>query len=313
MYICLSSNDTQMKKNVLITGGTGFVGSNLTEMLVANGFSVSILSRSKRANKKDVSYYIWDVEKQTIDEAAVNNADYIIHLAGENIAGARWTKKRKEAIVDSRENSIKVIHKVLSKQNHKLHAFISASATGIYGAINGEAICKETTPPAADFLGRTCQIWEAAVDTIGKLGIRTVKVRTGLVLGKGEGLIKKLKPIFKYRLGAPLGSGKQYMPWIYIDDLCAIYLKAIVDDSLHGPYNAAVEDETNNITFSKTFAAVYGYKMWLPHVPAAIIKLGMGQMSKIVLTGRRVSSEKIRKTGFKFKITDIEEALRKVI
>ena len=302
-----------MKKNVLITGGTGFVGRSLTDLLLRNGFSVSILSRSKRQDKKDISYYIWDIKNQTIEDAAVNNADYIIHLAGENIAGERWTEKRKKAIVASREDSIKLIHNVLAKQNHKVSAFISASAIGIYGAINGEAICKESTPPASDFLGRTCQIWEAAVDTIGQLGIRTVKVRTGLVLGEGDGLIKKLKPIFKYRLGAPLGSGKQYMPWIYIDDLCEIYLKAINDDTVRGPYNAAIQDDTDNIAFSRTFAAVYGYKMWLPHVPAAIIKLGMGQMSKIVLTGRRVSSEKIRKTGFTFKITDIEEALRKVI
>ncbi|MEZ7514021.1 TIGR01777 family oxidoreductase [Flavobacterium frigidarium] len=302
-----------MKKNVLITGGTGFVGRSLTALLIGNGFSVSILSRSKRQNKKDISYYIWDIKNQTIEDAAVNNADYIIHLAGENIAGERWTEKRKKAIVASREDSIKLIHNVLAKQNHKVSAFISASAIGIYGAVNGEAICKESTPPASDFLGRTCQIWEAAVDTIGQLGIRTVKVRTGLVLGEGDGLIKKLKPIFKYRLGAPLGSGKQYMPWIYIDDLCEIYLKAINDDTVRGPYNAAIQDDTDNIAFSITFAAVYGYKMWLPHVPAAIIKLGMGQMSKIVLTGRRVSSEKIRKTGFTFKITDIEEALRKVI
>lgn len=302
-----------MKKNVLITGGTGFVGRSLTDLLLRNGFSVSILSRSKRQNKKDISYYIWDIKNQTIEDAAVNNADYIIHLAGENIAGERWTEKRKKAIVASREDSIKLIHNVLAKQNHKVSAFISASAIGIYGAVNGEAICKESTPPASDFLGRTCQIWEAAVDTIGQLGIRTVKVRTGLVLGEGDGLIKKLKPIFKYRLGAPLGSGKQYMPWIYIDDLCEIYLKAINDDTVRGPYNAAIQGDTDNIAFSRTFAAVYGYKMWLPHVPAAIIKLGMGQMSKIVLTGRRVSSEKIRKTGFTFKITDIEEALRKVI
>lgn len=302
-----------MKKNVLITGGTGFVGRSLTDLLLRNGFSVSILSRSKRQDKKDLSYYIWDIKNQTIEDAAVDNADYIIHLAGENIAGERWTEKRKKAIVASREDSIKLIHNVLAKQNHKVSAFISASAIGIYGAINGETICKESTPPASDFLGRTCQIWEAAVDTIGQLGIRTVKVRTGLVLGEGDGLIKKLKPIFKYRLGAPLGSGKQYMPWIYIDDLCEIYLKAINDDTVRGPYNAAIQDDTDNIAFSRTFAAVYGYKIWLPHVPAAIIKLGMGQMSKIVLTGRRVSSEKIRKTGFTFEITDIEEALRKVI
>lgn len=302
-----------MKKNVLITGGTGFIGRSLTKMLLNKGFTVSILSRSKRTNTKDIFYYTWDVKQQVIEEAAVNRADYIIHLAGENIAGARWTTQRKKAIVASREDSIRLIHSVLNKKEHKVAAFISASAVGIYGAMNGQAICKETMLPANDFLGRTCQIWEAAVDTIGDLGIRTAKIRTGLVIGKNDGFIKKLKPIFKYRLGAPLGSGKQYMPWIYIDDLCAIYHEAIVNELVRGPYNAAIADDTTNESFSKVFAAVFGYKIWLPNVPAFLIKLGMGQMSKIVLTGRRVASDKIKSTGFSFKINDIEEALRKSI
>lgn len=302
-----------MKKNVLITGGTGFVGRSLTKLLLSKGFSVSILSRTKRTKAKDVFYYTWDVKKQTIEEQAILNADYIVHLAGENIAGERWTAKRKRAIVDSRELSIKLLHTVLQENNKKLDGFISASAIGIYGALNGEEICSENTPPANDFLGRTCQIWEAAADTIGALGIRTVKIRTGLVLGKNDGFLKKLKPIFKYRLGSALGSGKQYMPWVYIDDLCASFYAAINNESMQGPYNVALKDDTTNALFSKVFAAVYGYKIWLPNVPAFLIKLGMGEMSKIVLTGRRVTSDKLLATGFSFEVNDIEEALRKSI
>ena len=302
-----------MIKNVLITGGTGFVGRNLTDLLIKKGFSVAILSRRKRSNSKDVFYYSWDVQKQTIDEEAVLNADYIVHLAGANIAGERWTDKRKKAIVTSREESIRLIHSVLVKHNKKLEAFVSASAVGIYGAINGEEICSENMPAANDFLGRTCQIWEAAADTIGTLGIRTVKIRTGLVLGKNDGFLNKLKPIFKYRLGAALGSGKQYMPWIHIDDLCAAYYEALVNSTMRGPYNLAIADDTTNARFSKTFAAVLGYKIWLPNVPAFLIKLGMGEMAKIILTGRRVSSDKIKSTGFTFTIENLEEALRKSI
>ena len=302
-----------MRKNVLITGGTGFVGRNLTDLLIKKGFSVAILSRSKRSNSEDIYYYTWDVQKQTIDEAAVLNADYIVHLAGANIAGERWTDKRKKAIVTSREESIRLIHSVLVKHNKKLEAFVSASAVGIYGAINGEEICSENMQAANDFLGRTCQIWEAAADTIGTLGIRTVKIRTGLVLGKNDGFLNKLKPIFKYRLGAALGSGKQYMPWIYIDDLCAAYYEALVNTTMRGPYNLAIADDTTNASFSKTFAAVLGYKIWLPNVPAFLIKLGMGEMAKIILTGRRVSSDKIKSTGFTFTIDNLEEALRKSI
>jgi uncharacterized protein (TIGR01777 family) len=299
-----------MKKNILISGGSGFIGKHLTELLIEKGFSVSILSRSDKKNTADISYFKWDVADQTIDEAAVLNADYVIHLAGENIAEKRWTAKRKLAIIDSREKSTQLIYSVLKKNNKKLDAFISASAVGIYGAVNGEEICTEETTLAHDFLGSTCQKWEGALDFIEYLHIRTVKIRTGLVLGKEDGFLKKLIPIFKWRLGAALGSGKQYMPWIHVDDLCNVYYHAIVNATMVGPYNAAVNDNTNNTIFSKTLAKVLGYSIWLPNVPAFLIKLGMGEMAKIVLTGRRVSSDKIEETGFQFKFKNLEEALK---
>ena len=299
-----------MKKNVLISGGSGFIGRHLTALLIAKGYSVSILSRSEKQNKENVFYYKWDVVNQTIDEKAVLNADFIIHLAGENIAEQRWTAKRKAAIIDSREQSTLLLYSVLKKNNKKLDAFISASAVGIYGAVNGEEICTEDMPPANDFLGYTCQKWEDSLDFIENLNSRTVMIRTGLVLGKNEGFLKKLTPLFKYRLGSALGSGKQYMPWIHVDDLCAIYYQAIINPAMSGPYNAAINDNTTNSVFSKTLACVFGYSIWIPNVPAFVLKLFMGQMAIIVLTGRRVSSDKIEQTGFKFQFKNLEGALR---
>jgi uncharacterized protein (TIGR01777 family) len=299
-----------MKKNVLITGGTGFVGRHLTDLLVANGFSVSILSRSKRANAENIFYYTWDVEKQFIEEEAIQKADYVIHLAGANIAEKRWAEKRKEEIVSSRELSAQLIYNALLKYNRNVEAFVSASAVGIYGAMNGRAICSEEMQPMNDFLGLTCQKWEAAANQFEKLGIRTVKIRTGLVMGKEDGFLKKLVPIFKLRLGSALGTGKQYMPWIHIDDLCRIYLEALKNPLMSGAYNAAITDDTTNQLFSKTLAKVCGYSMWLPNVPSLLIKIALGEMSKLVLTGRRVSSEKIEKIGFQFVHKNLEATLK---
>lgn len=302
-----------MKKNVLITGGAGFVGKHLTDVLIRKGFTVTILSRGKKENTTDVFYCQWDVACQFIEEEAVLHADYIIHLAGENIAGARWSKKRKQAIIDSRVQSTQLLYTVLKKNNKKVEAFISASAVGIYGAVNGEEICSEETFPAHDFLGLTCQKWESSIDYIENLHIRCVKIRTGLVLGKNDGFLNKLLPVFKMRLGSALGSGKQYMPWIHVNDLCAIYLKAIENPDINGAYNAAIDDNTTNAVFSKTLAKVLGYRIWLPNVPAFLIKIALGEMAQLLLTGRRVSSEKIEKQGFQFQFKKLEDALRDCI
>lgn len=299
-----------LKNNVIITGGTGFVGRHLANILIGNNFSVSIFSRYSKQNSKDISYFTWDVSKNSINEKAVLAADYIIHLAGENVAEQKWTSKRKAAILSSREQSVRLIYDVLKKHNKKLTAFVSASGVGIYGAINGPEVCVEATQPEDDFLGMTCQKWEAAADAIQSLGIRTVKVRTGLVLGEGDGFLKKLAPLFKYRLGSAIGTGQQYMPWIHVDDLCGIYLHALVNEKMSGAYNAAIADDTTNEIFSKTMAKFYGYRLWLPNVPSFLIQLVLGELSQIILTGRRVSSAKIENTGFKFKYKNLEQALK---
>ncbi len=298
-----------MKKNVLLTGGTGFIGRYLTTMLLEKGYSVSILTRASKKNTDTISYYIWDVSQNSIEEAAVLNADYIIHLAGENIADKKWTEERKAEIIASREQSIQLIVSVLKKHDKKLDAFISASGVGIYGALNGKQICAEDTPAANDFLGITCQKWESATRAVTELGIRTVQIRTGLVLGKNDGFLKKLLPVFKFRLGSALGSGEQFMPWIHIHDLCSIYLQAISNPKMQGSYNAAINDGTTNAVFSRTLARVLGYSIWLPNVPAFVLKIVMGEMAVIVLTGLRVSSDKIEKTGFEFKYKSLQLAL----
>jgi uncharacterized protein (TIGR01777 family) len=299
-----------MKKNVLLTGGTGFVGKQLTKMLLEKGYAVSILTRNTKPNTDGVSYYIWDVSNQTIEEAAVLNANYIIHLAGENIAEKKWTAKRKQEILESRTLSVQLIYSVLEKHNKTLDAFVSASGIGIYGAVNGEGVCTEDTLPANDFIGTVCQEWEKSADRMLGLGIRTVKIRTGLVLGKKEGILSKLEPIFKRGLGSALGSGKQFMPWIHINDLCMIYIEAIENEKMIGSYNATINDSTTNLIFSKALCHTFGYSMWLPRVPAFLIHLGMGEMACLVLTGRRVSSDKIKKMGFRFRFKNLKNALK---
>ena len=302
-----------MKQNVVLTGGTGFIGKKLTRLLLENGFSVSVLSRSVKENSEGISYYKWDVDAGTIDEQAILNADYVIHLAGENIGAKRWTVNRKKAILDSREKSTQLLFSCLHKHNKQLKAFVSASGVGIYGAITDEVICSETTPAASDFLGTVCQKWEAATNPIRDLGIRTVQIRTGLVLGKGDGVLQQLIPLFKYKLGSAIGSGKQYMPWIHIDDLCRIYLASMLNSEMQGPYNAAINDSTNNTIFSSALAKVFGYTIWLPNVPAFVLQLVLGQMAQLVLKGRRINSDAIEKTGFQFQFTDLEKALRDCI
>ncbi|OXA95574.1 TIGR01777 family oxidoreductase [Flavobacterium hercynium] len=298
-----------MSKNVLLTGGTGFIGKYLTDLLIANGFSVSVLSRSERKNTPEITYYKWDLDRNFIEEEAILKADYIVHLAGEGIVEKRWTAKRKKELLESRVKPIDLIGSVLKKNNKILDAFVSASAVGIYGAKTSEEIRTEESDPANDFLGSTCQTWEEAVDQIGALNIRTVKIRTGIVLGKNEGFLKKMAPSFKFGFGAILGTGKQYVPWIHIQDLCQIYLKAIVDPAMHHSYNAAITDNTTNAILSKTLANVYGYTLWLPRVPEFLLKIALGEMSDAVLKGERVSFEKLQKAGFQFQYTNLEAAL----
>jgi uncharacterized protein (TIGR01777 family) len=299
-------------KTVLITGGTGLVGKYLCKKLIEKGYVVATLGRQSK-KQSDIPNYTWNIEKNELEDGALENVDYIIHLAGANIGEKRWTSKRKKEIVDSRIESSQLIFQKITENKHQLKAFISASAIGYYGAITTDKIFVETDQPSQDFLGETCRLWEESANSFESSGIRTVKIRTGVVLTyQGGALAKMITPV-KVGLGASIGSGKQYMPWIHIDDLCEIYLKAIEDNNMHGAFNAVSPEHKNNGEFSKTLTKVLKKKVWFPNIPAFIMKIIFGKMSELILNGSRVSSNKLIKEGFQFKFPDLKSALEDLI
>jgi uncharacterized protein (TIGR01777 family) len=298
--------------NILITGASGLVGSHLTEFLAEKGYTVAHLGR-KKVRGASVSQFAWDPVNGTIDEGAVAWADAIVHLAGANVAEGRWTEKRKKQIIDSRVKGAQLLAKTVRKENAKAKVFVSAAAVGWYGMITSEKIFTETDLPAGDFFGDVCLKWENAADLLDEAGLRTVKLRIGVVLAKDGGALQKLAAPVKWFAGSPLGSGKQWMPWIHIDDLCALFLKAIEDEQMRGAYNAAASQHVTNKEFIKTIGKVLRRPVFLPPVPKFALKLVLGEMSGIVTEGSRVSNEKLLKTGFVFKYKTLTGALEDLL
>jgi len=303
-----------MTKKVLITGGTGLVGTALTTLLVEKGYSVTILTRDENRTSlnSNITYSYWDINKGIINQELLLSANYIVHLAGAGIADKPWSAKRKKAILDSRVAPIKLIYNHLKDNAYQLNAFISASGVGYYGAITTNTIFDETARAANDFLGKTCLQWEQAVDELTDLPIRTVKLRTGIVLAKDGGALPKMMQPFKFGFGAALGTGKQIMPWIHIDDLARLYCAAIENDNFNGAYNA-IAGNVNNKDFSKTLSKCMKKPFWLPNVPRFMLKLFLGEMAVILLEGSAVNNQKILQTGFQFQFTDLEDGLNGLV
>lgn len=295
-------------ETILITGGTGLVGRFLCKKLKNKGYSVAILSR---ASKKvtEISTYTWDIDKNEIEKEAIEKADYIIHLAGANISEGKWTAKRKKLIVDSRVKSAQFIFEKLKENTNQVKAFISASAIGYYGTISTEKIFSENDPPANEFLGETCRKWEQSADRFEELGIRTVKIRSGVILEKNGGALAKMITPIKLGIGSAIGNGRQYLPWIHIEDLSNIYIKAIEDTQMNGAYNAVAPDHKTNRDFTETLAHVLRKPLWFPNIPTIVMKIIFGKMSVMLLKGSRVSSEKITNAGYKFKFSNLKGAL----
>ena len=296
-------------KKVLITGGSGLIGQRLSMKLHEKGYEVAILSRTK-SNHTNTATYTWDIDLNIIDKEVINSCDYIVNLAGVNIGEKRWTAKRKQGIIKSRVESTKLIHNNIEKKNIRLKAFISSSAIGYYGAISKEEIFVETDPHANDFLGQTCKAWEGAALKFSDIGIRTVIIRAGIVLSKKGSALAKLISLTKKGIVTGLGSGKQYMPWIHIDDLCNIYIKAIEDTQMSGVYNGVSPDFISNNQFTKKVAQSLNKKLWLPNIPAFFLKLFLGELSIMLLTGSKVSSQKIEAAGYKFIFPTLDSALK---
>ncbi|SHI61429.1 hypothetical protein SAMN02745146_1184 [Hymenobacter daecheongensis DSM 21074] len=297
-----------MSRKVLITGGTGLIGTRLAEMLIDAGYEVAILSRHPSQSR--YRSFRWDPAAGTIDETAVPYADYIINLAGSSVSDGKWTHERKRDILTSRLQGTSLIARELAKGNQHVRTFLSASAIGVYGD-TGDQLVNENTPPASadDFLVDVSQQWEKAGQQVQALGIRTVLMRIGIVLSTEGGALVPLARTVKMMAGAPLGSGKQYMSWIHLDDLCRLFIQALEEPQWQGTYNAVAPNPVTNQEFTETLAEVMHRPLVLPKVPAFGLKLMMGEMSEIVLGSQRVSAEKVLRQGFRFEYPVLKEAL----
>ncbi len=249
--------------SVLITGGSGLVGRQLSSLLLSQGFDVSVLSRNTHSEGK-ARVYGWNPEKEIINPEIFKGVDYVVHLSGASIGEKRWTKKRKKAIVSSRISSARLLHKIITENHIDIKAFISASAIGYYGTVTSEKIFSEEDPPSEDFLGTTCRLWEEEADRFEHSGIRTVKIRTAVILWKNDIALGRLMRPARFGIVVRLGSGRQYFPWIHMDDLCNIYLKALRDDSMRGVYNAVAPEHINHDNFVRTMARVMRKPVFLP-------------------------------------------------
>jgi uncharacterized protein len=300
-------------KHVLITGGTGTIGKALSQKLRAKGYRVMIMSRSGRGEDPNITYYSWDLNKMQIDRAAIEKADYIIHLAGAGVADKRWTAKRKEEIVSSRVESSRLLVQALSTIPNKIKAVVSASAIGWYGPDNKQLDQNgfiETDSPYPDFLGDTCKKWEDSVEGVKQLGIRLVKLRTGIVLSNAGGAFKAFKNPLQYRLATILGTGKQIISWIHMDDLCNQYITAIENEKWDGVYNAVAPNPITNKTLITSMAKYLlgNFFLAIP-VPAFLLKLILGEMSIEVLKSTTVSAQKIIQAGYTFIYPTIDHAM----
>lgn len=298
---------------VLVTGATGLVGTAVCDLLKTSGYDVSIIVRfSEEKQNAPYKAFVIDYDNHSVEEGALDGVDYIIHLAGAPIS-MRWTKAYKKLIIDSRVVSADILLKAIQRKNLRLKAFISASAVGYYGAITSKKIFTEDDAPANDFLGQVCQAWEQKAQDFSNVADRIVMLRTSGVLSNNGGLLSEIKEPVEKNVGSPLGSGKQYVPWIHVDDMAAMYLKAIEDSSMKGAYNAAAPEEATNKFMIKKIARQLKKRLWFPKVPAFMLKLMFGQMSSLILKGSRVSSDKIIKQGFNFKFETLESALRDLL
>ena len=306
---------------ILITGGTGVIGKALQEFLPSKGHRVIVLTRGQHTQQQDlnpnISYANWDVEKSLIDKEAIAKADYIIHLAGASVAEKRWTDKRKQEIVDSRTKSSALLVSEISEMQNNIKAVISASGIGWYGPDTKTSKQKgftEDDPAAADFLGETCKQWEASIQPVAKLNKRLVIFRFGIVLSKTGGALEEFKKPLKFGTAAILGSGKQLMSWIHIDDLCRLLLFAIEHEEISGVYNAVAPKPVTNKALTLILANKIRNKYFVPiHVPEFVLKVMLGEMSVEVLKSATVNNEKIRKAGFTFLYPAVETALENLV
>lgn len=294
--------------NVTITGATGLIGKKLVQALEERGDTVTVLSRNaeKAGEALGVEAVAWDPLAGPAPAGALSGRDSVIHLAGEPVA-QRWNAKSKQAILESREAGTRNLVAGIAASEPKPAALISSSAVGYYGKHADERV-PESSPAGDDFLADVCVKWEAEADKAAALGLRVVKVRTGVVLDAGGGALAKMLPPLKAGVSGPVAGGKQYMPWIHVDDIVGIYLKALDDTSWSGAYNGSAPEPVTNKEFTKALGKVLHRPTVFP-VPGLAIKALYGGMAEIVTEGQRAVPEHTLAAGYSFKHPDLTPAL----
>lgn len=301
---------------VIITGGTGLIGTALSKFLVSRGIEVIILTRNPKSQVSSIpgiSYAGWNVEEQTVNEEAFRKARYVIHLAGAGVADKPWTEKRKREIVESRTRSSELLVKALSRFPNDIISVVSASATGWYKE-NQSMPAVETDPPDPGFLGATCKAWESSIQPVTELGKRLVILRTGIVLSNEGGAFPKFANPVRYGIAGILGNGKQYISWIHLEDLCRIYMEAMLNPSWSGIYNAVAPNPVNNRTFTTELAKrIKGSFFIAVPVPDFVLGFMLGDRREEVLKSSNISSNKLKQQGFQFIYPTIDAAFRDLI
>lgn len=302
-------------KRIVITGATGSIGRRVSEALAKEGNQVCVFTRNIPHAKKILpfinEFVEWDYRDPSGWKKSLEETDVIIHLAGANLNSQRWNSEFKQIAYESRVESLKKIIEETGKLNRKPEVIISASAVGYYGN-RGDEILTEEKNNSDNYLGILCRDWENAAAGAEKFGIRWIALRTGLVLERDEGLMKKLLPAFRFFAGGTLGNGMQWFPWIHIDDICGIYLYSIKNNTLDGAVNAA----SPGIIRMKEFAKVLGKILNRPvffKIPRIALRVISGELGNYATDSQRVSVEKLLNSGYKFRYEQIEAALKDLI
>jgi uncharacterized protein (TIGR01777 family) len=299
---------------ILVTGGTGLIGSALTNALVARGDEVIILSRNGQQPKQNsISFARWDPSAHKLDESAIAKADHVVHLAGANVAEKRWSMSRKKEILDSRVESGKVLAHAIKTIPNKVRSVVSASAIGYYGPdpVNpNPRPFIETDPAAPDFLGTIGGEWEEAIGPVKDAGKRLVILRTGIVLSDEGGAYPEFKKTLRFGIASIIGNGRQVVSWIHMNDLVNIYMEAIYNENWKGAYNAVAPSPASNGELVLSIARERRKFFILVHVPSIVLKAVLGEMSVEVLKSTTVSAAKVMATGYEFKFPTIPDAVK---
>ena len=302
-----------MAKTVLITGGTGMIGRRLTELLLEKGFKVSYLSRQKE-NITGVKVYRWDISKKYIEDGALETADYIVSLAGAGIADERWTEKRKKEIIESRTKGIELIANELQSRAYNVKACVCASGIGFYGADTGNEHLDEEAVSGTDFIAHVSRQWEKSSELFENIKIRTTILRIGVVLSEKGGALPKIAAPIRFGAGSAIGSGKQWLSWIHLDDLCGMIIAAIENEKWKGIYNAVSPNPVTNSDFTRQIAKVLNRPLLLPNVPSFVLKMALGELADLVIGGNYVLNQKILdKTDFQYKFDTLFPALTNLL